>query len=398
MIESIRVLKASPALRNNILFLFSDGEELGWQGALGYLQAHPKSKDEIGVVLCFDGRPGNGQLVLWETSPKDAWLVNQMTGLPLSLYAGSWTNQAERGERDTDFSIFSEDGFTGVEIENAEAGTRYHTTRDTVDTISPNLLQGFGRTMLTLTNHFGSIDMNVHTSDHDLAFFTLPLLGLVAYPAWLMPVLNILGFLTFVALVVVSARQNRFSFGRFGWGLLCLLLGIVIIVIAAQLAWGGVKASHAEELAALDGFEASTSWLTGFMFGAIVLMIVLLVVLSRRLGSINLVPVSSVIYLLVWFVVYFLMDADNPLTTAYIALPFLGGLAGMAVMLFTRKPAWKAALLTISALTILVLQVPQLWLATYTREDAWVPVLATCITMGFFAPQLEAIFGKAFTP
>ena len=394
MLEALRVLKTRLPLRNNVLFLFTDGEELGWLGASAFLYAHPEASNEIGVVMCFDGRPGNGPLVLWETSPNDAWVVRQMTWLPLSLYAGSWTNRSERGERDTDFSIFSEAGFTGVEMENAEAGTLYHTPGDVPAAISPALLQSFGRTMLALTSRFGSIDMLGHTSDHDLAFFTLPLVGLIAYPTWLMPVISILGFLALITLVVIAARQHRFSLGRFGVSLLVLLLGIVLIVFAAQLAWGPVKSRHVAELAFGSGFAASTAWLTGFMSVATILMIVLLAVLTRRFGSLNLIPAATILYLLVWFAVHSLMDADNPLTTAYIALPFLGGVAAMAVVLLVKSPAWKTTLLAFSALLVLVLTIPQLWLASYTREDAWIPVLATCISMVFFAPQVEAIFVK----
>ena len=94
-------------------------------------------------------------------------------------WAGSWTNPAESGYIDIDFSIFSQVGFTGLEIENAIAGTRYHTARDTADAISPNLMQGFGQAMLTLTNHFGLINFNTRSKNKDLDFFVLPFMGLL---------------------------------------------------------------------------------------------------------------------------------------------------------------------------------------------------------------------------
>jgi hypothetical protein len=395
MLEAIRVLSVSPYLRNDILFLFTDGEELGWLGSLSYLIAHPEAKNQIALVLCFDGRPGNGPLVLWETSPNDAWMVREMMGVPLSLYTGSWYNRVERGERDTDFSIFSEAGFTGVEIESAEVGTRYHTPRDIPQAISPGLLQAFGHTMLALTRHFGSIDLAIHTADHDLAFFSVPLLGLVAYPAWLMSVLSGLGLLVLLVLVIVAWRSGQFSFKRFAWSLLTLLLGMVLIVLSVQLVWSRVKQSHINELITLGGFEASTAWITNLMVVGVILMAFLLVVLSRKLGGIHLLPAQAVLYLLIWFVVYFLMDADNPLTEAYIVLPFLGGVLGMFVLLFVKNQVWKGIILAFSALLVLVLSVPQMWLATFTREDAWIPVLAACILVGFFAPQIETIFERS---
>jgi hypothetical protein len=395
MLETMRVLRASQPLRNDILFLFTDGEELGWKGAYAFIKAHPEVKNETGAVLCFDARPGNGPLAMWETSLGDAWLVRQMTGLPLSLWAGSWTNRAERGEIDTDCSVFFAAGYTGVEIENAEKGTRYHTPRDTVDAISPNLVQSYGKTMLVLANHFGATDLRTRTAGPDLDYSTLPLVGLVAYPTWLMPVMSGLGLAALLGFIIIARRRRLFLFGRFGWGLLGLLLGTVLIVLCAQLAWGVIRNAYADELAATGvGFEASTAWLTGLMLAATILMIVLLAFLSRRLGGLNLLPAVVVMYILVWLAVYLLMDADNPFTTAYIALPMLGGVAGMGVLLFIKNPAWKAVFLSICALAILILMVPQLWLAAFTREDAWIPVLATCLPAGFFVPQVDIIFGR----
>jgi hypothetical protein len=393
MLESLRVLQRSTPLRNDVLFLFTDGEELGWLGAYAYLNAHPEAQDEIDMVLVFDARPGNAPLTMTETSPGDGWLIRQIGGLPLPLWAGSWNNREERTEMDTDFDVFQAAGFTGAVFENEASGTRYHTDRDTVDAISPGLVQAYGGTILALAGRLGNLDLRTRTEAPDLVFFTLPLLGIVSYPGWLMPTMSGLGLLVLLAFVAVAWRQGRFSMKRFGWSLLCILLGIVLIVLCAQLAWGGIKDVHAGELAAGAGFEASTAWLTGLMCAAIVLMVALLAILSRRLGWLNLLLAGVLTYLLVWIAVSALLDADNPFTTAYIAWPFLGGVAGMGVLLFTRNPIWKSALLAICALIILTLLVPQLWLATYTHEDAWIPVLAACIPIGLFAPQVDVIFG-----
>jgi hypothetical protein len=44
------------------------------------------------------------------------------------------------------------------------------------------------------------------------------------------------------------------------------------------------------------------------------------------------------------------------------------------------------------AVSFLVLLVPQLWLAGYSREDDWIPILATCLSFGLLAPQEEIVF------
>jgi len=276
MLESLRVLRAGPALRNDILFLFTDGEELGWSGARAYINAHPEAKDETGVLLVFDARPGNGPLILSETSPGDAWLVRQMTGLPLPMWAAAWKSLQERGEMDTDYDIFQPAGYTGIAIENEASGTRYHTTRDTVDAISPNRVQAYGQAMLGLTNRFGSLDLRTRTEGPDLVFFTLSLVGLVAYPYGWMLALSCLGIVAWAACLVSAWRRGSFSPGRFLLGLAGLLLGTALSVLGAQLAWGLIKMRQAGLMSVDRGFEGSAAWLAGLMGGAGLLMLGLL--------------------------------------------------------------------------------------------------------------------------
>jgi|GEM_PF-2250939 len=397
MLESLRVLHASPALRNDILFLFTDGEELGWKGATAFIQAHPEAKNEVGMLLVFDARPGNAPLNLTETSPGDGWLLRQMTGIPLSLWAGSWKNLQERNEVDTDFDIFQPAGYTSVVFQNEATGTRYHTERDRVDAISPNLVQAYGQSMLALTRRFGSIDLRARTKAPDLAFFTLSLVGLVAYPYWVMLALSCLGILVWLAFVIIAWIRGRFSPGRFLLSLLGLLVGILFCVLVAQLAWGAIKGSHAAEVAAYEGFEGSATWQAALMAGGSLLMILFLAFLSRRLGGFPLAAASTLLFLIAGFAFNTMTKYENPLTTPWLAWPFLGGVTGMGVLLFTRRPVWKVVLLSLSALLVLAVAVPRIWMGTFTREDAWLTVLAVCVWMELLAPQVEAMVGSALT-
>lgn len=391
MLETMRVLQANPPLRNDILFLFTDGEELGYLGASTFLLLHPQAQDEIGVVLCFDGVPGNAPLTLRQTSPGDAWLVGQMTGLRLSMFAGSWTNRDERGEIDCDCSIFDNAGLPTLEMENEHAGTRYHSANDTVEAISPRLVQSYGQTMIALTNHFGSIDLRTRRQGPDVTYFSLPLVGIIAHPSWLMTGLSGLALTALLASVVIAWRRRLFSPGRFGVSLLGLLLAIAVIVLIAQFAWDGITDHYAAELTARKGFEASSAWLAGLMIGAAALMVGCLSLLSRPLGSVNLAVSAALVFLAVGFFFYFQADGDHPFTTAWLAWPWVSAVAGVGVLIFTRDPTWKVALLALCALIHLALLVPYLWLGSYTREDAWLPVLVTCVLMCLLAPQAAVL-------
>lgn len=395
MLESIRVLHASPALRNDVLFLYTDGEELGYLGARAYIRAHPEAKTETGVLLVFDARPGNAPLNLLETTSGDAWLLHQMIGLRLPLWTGSWKNLQERQELDTDFDTFQPAGYTGMAFENEANGTRYHTARDTVDAISPRLVQAYGQTMLALTERFGSIDLGARSEGPDLVFFTLPFIGLVAYPYWVMLGLSCLGILALLVFVMIAWRRKRFALKRFLLSLSGLVVGILLVVLLAQLAWSVIKGGYKMELAAYDGFEGSALRQAGLMIMAGLLVILLLTVLSRRCGAIHLAPAATVLFLLAGFAFSTMTGNDNPLTTAWLAWPFLGCVAGMGTLLFIKDRIWQLVLLSLSSLMLVAVTLPRLWMAAYTREDAWLTVLVVSVWVALFAPQIEAVLGKA---
>ncbi len=297
----------------------------------------------------------------------------------------------------TDFDAFQPAGFTGVVFENEINGTRYHTDRDTVDAISPDLVQAYGQTILALTNRFGSIDLNTKTTTPDLVYFNVPLVGLIAYPNWVMPVLSSLSILAVIAFMAFAWRIKRFTVRKFLLGVGGLLMGVVLSTILAQLVWSMVLKAHAHEFAVYGRFEVSAGWQAGLMIASALLMMVVQFILSHKLGEINIAAAGIVLYLVIWSAVTLVLDYDNPLTTPYIAWPFLGSMVGMGVLLFCKQPVLKLIILSFSALLMLVLIIPSLWLGSYTGEDAWIPVLSTSVTLCLFTPLVEAVFGQALT-
>ncbi len=395
MLEAIRVLHANSGLRNDVLFLFTDGEESGWTGASAFSRQYSGTKQDS-IVLCFDARPGNAPLLLQETTPGDAWLVRQMVGLPVSAWAASWKRDQERNELDYDFDILKASGFTGVVFENEASGTRYHTTHDTVDGVSPNLVQGYGKTMLALTHRFGTVDLNTRISAPDVAYVTLPLVGLVAYPNWLMFGLSGLAILFWLGFLFNSWRRKQFSLGRFLLSFLGLLLGTVLLVALAQMAWSVILEKYAMETYDHIGFESSATWLSILMTSSILLMVLLLAVLSRKLGWINIAVAAPIIFLILGFIYYLSGTIGNPLGIGWIAWSFIGYVAGLGILLFTKQPLWKVVLLLCSVFPMLTIAGPYLILATFTREETWLPILVVSAWAALFAPQVDSIFGRSF--
>src|SRR5438105_2344263 len=67
LLETVRALKAGARLRNDVIFLFTDGEEVGMLGARAFVGEHPWAK-EVGVALNFEARGNTGPALMFETS------------------------------------------------------------------------------------------------------------------------------------------------------------------------------------------------------------------------------------------------------------------------------------------------------------------------------------------
>jgi hypothetical protein len=59
MLETLRALRAGPPPRNDLIFLFSDGEEPGMYGAQAFVERHPWAPD-VRVVFGFDADAPSG--------------------------------------------------------------------------------------------------------------------------------------------------------------------------------------------------------------------------------------------------------------------------------------------------------------------------------------------------
>src|ERR1700722_8149383 len=75
MLETIRLIKAGPRLRNNIIFMFTDGEEPGLLGATAFIRDNPLFS-RVGVVLNFDGR-GNAGKTFTISNGSSSWMVDE---------------------------------------------------------------------------------------------------------------------------------------------------------------------------------------------------------------------------------------------------------------------------------------------------------------------------------
>jgi hypothetical protein len=209
-------------------------------------------------MLAFEGWPSSGPTVLRATTPGDAWVVRELVAASPGAWANSATNTSERLHHGSDFGELAGAGLVGAEFENPGTATRHHQPGDRLDVLDPRLLQDHGEVMLTLARHFGELDLHGPRTGDDLVFFTLPALGMLAYPTWLASTLAVVAAVLLVALILAGRRREDLALGRVAWGALAFLGVLLVGAALATGVWELLLAAHpgAEELSYPD-FEGS---------------------------------------------------------------------------------------------------------------------------------------------
>jgi hypothetical protein len=234
MLETLRAIKTLGPLRNDVVALFTDGEEDGLLGAKAFVSHHPWAR-EVRVVLNFEARGNRGAVQLFETTAGNgpiaaAWMKSVPkpagTSLAYEVY--------RRLPNDTDFTEFKRMNAVGLNFAFIDHVDSYHTPLDSAAALDRGSLQGVGETMLSLTRHFGGQDLELaNWRRSDAVFSSLPGGYAVRYPTMLAVPLVVVGIALWVWALARAKRRGDASF----WG------SVGAVVVFAVLAGGELWAS-----------------------------------------------------------------------------------------------------------------------------------------------------------
>ena len=233
MLEAARALKHSPPLKNDIIFLFTDGEEVGLLGAKAFVQEHPL-KDRIGVVLNLEARGNSGASVTFEISPGNGWLMQEYAkAVPYPFAASVMYEVYKLMPNNTDFTAFRRAGLSGFNAAFIDGFVNYHSMTDTPQNLDLGSLQHHGSYILSIARHFGNLPLD-HTKAEDVTFFNPIGHWLVLYPNWLNLPLVVLVLLLYGAYVFVGIKKQRLSLKGITGG---FILFLVTLAAAGGIAW-----------------------------------------------------------------------------------------------------------------------------------------------------------------
>ena len=245
LLEVARALKVGPPPANDVIFLFTDGEEAGHFGATAFAREHPW-KDDVAVVLNVEASGTAGPSVMFETSSGNAWLIDALARAERPVAYSLTYEVYKRLPNGTDLTETKDAGLAGMNFSFFDRGLPYHTPLDDADHLDPRSLQHHGDLLLALVRALGAADLRQHTASGDDSVYFTALPGLLArYPqAWAQP-LTLLAILATVGALLLGLRRGRLTLRGLGIGLAALPLALLLAGALVMAIWWLIRLAQA---------------------------------------------------------------------------------------------------------------------------------------------------------
>lgn len=390
MLETLRALRAGPPLKNDLILLFTDGEEAGLLGSSAFVAEHPWAKD-VGVVLNVEARGSGGPSLMFQTSDQNGWLIQEFAqAAPYPVTSSLFYEVYKYLPNDTDFTIFKAAGLDGFNFAYIDGFLRYHTALDDLAHVGERSLQHHGSYILELTRHFGAMDIG-NTKQPDAVYFNVLRSTLVHYPAaWVLPLL-VLVVLVFVAVVVLGFRRGQLRVSGLALGFLAFLACLVLVPLAVWLVLFIVLNLH-PQYSLIPQRDTYNSRLYVIAFAALATAIVaaLYNLFRRRIR----VPDLAIGALLWWLVLAVLTSLFLPGASYLFVWPLLFSLIGMAVLFAPKNQEnvlmRRFIVLLLCAVPGIVMFAPLIFMlfVAMTLSFAVPIMLSVVLFLGLLVPQL----------
>jgi peptidase M28-like protein len=237
LLETLRALKASAPLKNDVIFLATDGEEVGLLGAAAFVQQHPWAKD-VGVVLNFEARGDHGPSIMFQTSDENGWLIEEFAKTVPRPVANSLAADIYKLiPNDTDFTVFKRAGMNGLNFAYIEGSASYHSSLDNMANLDARSLQHHGMYALALARDFGNSDLNGRLRKSDAVYFDLFGRTLIHYSRATAVVLVIVVALITLGVIALGFRRKRLTLSGQALGFVALLFSAICAALSVKLAW-----------------------------------------------------------------------------------------------------------------------------------------------------------------
>lgn len=388
LLETIRALKSGSPLKNDTIFLFTDGEEAGLLGAIAFVKEHPWAKD-VGLVLNFEARGSSGPSFMFETSDDNGWLISEFAkAAPYPVSTSILYDIYRVLSNDTDLTPFKKAGVAGLNFAFIDDEVYYHSPNDRVEKLDQQSLQHHGSYSLALMRHFGNLALE-NRKESNAVYFNVFGSRLVHYSvAWVIPLAVIcLGLFVFV--VVLGLKRNRLTFRGMIAGVLFFLLTMIVSVVTVSVLWWVIGKLHPQHTAQMTGATyRSGLYMVGLTALTIAVTSLLYAWFNKKVTLENLFTGA-----LFWWLLFCLPAAILLPGTSYLfTWPLLFVLLGFGYVLLRQQHeiAKSALVFSIAAVPGVLLLAPAIHLVfvALTVSFSAVPAILIVLLLGLMIPLL----------
>lgn len=393
LLETARALKSSQALKNDVIFLLTDGEEVGMLGAIAFAERHPWSKD-VGMVMNFEALGTSGPTVMFETSNNNGWLIREFARGADRPVANSLTYELYKVlPFDTDMSVFKAGGLPGLNFASIVGAVNHHIETDNVSNLDERSLQHQGSSAVSLARHFGNLDLT-NTSASNAVYFDLLSATLVHYPVgWVIP-LCVIVLLIFIGVTILGFRKKQLTFKGFALGFLAFLINLTIVPVIIWLAWTVIKSVYPAYRALPQGGTYNGGYyMLSFVALAIGITALLYILFRKKISMLNLLMGG----LLCWLLLMVVTSLYMPGASYIFMWPLLFVLLGLAYVFASGPPETvtgkRFGVLFLSAIPGIIILAPLVYLVSTGMGLGVAPVVMVLVVLllGLLIPHFSYI-------
>lgn len=393
ILEGLRAfLRSNPTPKNDIIILFTDGEELGLNGARAFVNEHPWAKD-IGLALNFEARGSGGpSFMIVEVNKGNKQLITEFikanpsfpvaTSLAYSIY--------KMLPNDTDLTVFRKDAqIQGFNFAFIDDHFDYHTALDTPERLDENTLSHQASYLMPLLYYFSNAALSNLETTEDVVYFNSPL-GMHSYPfSWGIP-LAITALFLIIFLVFYGFRIQALSKTQIARGFVAFLSVLCINGVLGYFGWKVFLKLYPHYSEMLNGFTYNGhDYIFFFTFLSLAICLFVYKKVYTKLNTKDLVVAPLIIWAIINIVIAFKLPGAG-----FFILPLYFAIALFYFLIKNEQPNSIAmALLCLPAIFIFAPFIGQFPIALGLKLVVTATLLTTLL-FGLLVPVFGGIRRK----
>jgi len=176
MLETLREHASNDNLANNIHFLIIDAEEVAALGAFAFSRDFPHFIEEVDLLINLEAVGNSGGLLNFQTSDTPHAMIslyNRAVPRPIGFHWGDWVYTTQMTGSYTDFTVFREYGFAGLNFAILGGNEHYHTMTDNFANLNRNTAWHYLVTTMALADYAANNSLTIlREPSQEAIFFT----------------------------------------------------------------------------------------------------------------------------------------------------------------------------------------------------------------------------------